>query len=273
MNASPEPPLYTLTPGQIPLLVSIPHGGQWLPGPYAERMTPAARAVADTDWHLGRLYAFAREMGASVIQATHSRYVIDLNRPPDGQSLYPGQTTTGLCPAETFRGEALYLPGDEPGEAERTERLTRYWRPYHDALGAELDRLRGLHGQVLLWEAHSIASVLPRLFEGRLPDLNIGTNGGASCAPAVHQAVAEMVGAAPFTSTVDGRFKGGYITRHYGRPDQGIHAVQLEMAQCLYMDEAAPFAYREDGAARVQPTLRALLQAAWRALPPVSPTH
>ncbi|KAF1020672.1 MAG: hypothetical protein GAK30_02376 [Paracidovorax wautersii] len=149
-------------------------------------MTPAARAVADTDWHLGRLYAFAREMGALVIQATHSRYVIDLNRPPDGQSLYPGQTTTGLCPAETFRGEALYPPGAEPGEAERAERLTRYWRPYHDALAAELERLRGLHGQVLLWEAHSIASVLPRLFEGRLPDLNIGTNGGASCAPAVH---------------------------------------------------------------------------------------
>jgi N-formylglutamate deformylase len=202
-----------------------------------------------------------------VLQANYSRYVIDLNRPSSGESLYPGQTTTGLCPAETFRGEPLYHDGGAPAAADVAERVERYWQPYHRALRAELDRLLALHGQVLLWEAHSIASVLPRLFDGQLPALNIGTFDGKSCAPAIHDATVGATAAGPFSWVANGRFKGGYITRHYGEPARGVHAVQLEMTQCMYMDETAPFAYREDLAAQVLPTLEKMVRAALAALP------
>ena len=255
--------LFDLHQGTAPLLISIPHLGTRLPAEINAAFSPEAAIVSDTDWHLDRLYGFARAMGASVLGATISRYAIDLNRPPGGESLYPGQTTTGLCPTETFRGEALYRPGQEPGLQEVARRRATYWQPYHDALQDELQRLRTLHGQVMLWEAHSIASVLPRLFEGKLPDLNFGTNAGITCAPAILGAVlAPLAGGtvpAPVSHVVDGRFKGGYITRHYGQPDQGIHAIQLEMSQSLYMDEAPPFAYRADLAEKVQPLLQAML--------------
>ena len=262
-----NPPIYTLTSGTVPLVVSIPHGGALLPEPYAGAMTPAAQIVADTDWHLARLYDFTHALGGSMLEANYSRYVIDLNRPANGESLYPGQTTTSLCPTETFRGEPLYGAPDQPSDADVATRVDTFWRPYHDALRAELERLRAIHGHVLLWEAHSIASQLPRLFDGQLPDLNIGTFGGASCAPSVHEAAAASVAAMPFTSVVNGRFKGGYITRHYGQPEQGIHAVQLEMSQCIYMDETAPFGYREDLAARIQPHLKRMVENVFAALP------
>ena len=262
-----NPPIHTLTSGTLPLVVSIPHGGALLPEPYASAMTPAARIVADTDWHLARLYDFTHALGGSMLEANYSRYVIDLNRPASGESLYPGQTTTSLCPTETFRGEPLYDAPDQPSAADMATRVDTFWRPYHDALHAELERLRAIHGHVLLWEAHSIASQLPRLFDGQLPDLNIGTFGGASCAPSVHEAAAASAAAMPFTSVVNGRFKGGYITRHYGQPEQGIHAVQLEMSQCIYMDETAPFGYREDLAARIQPHLKRMVENVFAALP------
>ena len=264
MNDSREE-VFDLQPGDAPVLVSIPHLGTWLPDELRERFAPEAEVLADTDWHLDRLYAFAREMGASVLAARVSRYAIDLNRPPGGESLYPGQTTTGLCPTETFRGAPLYRPGAEPDTAEIARRLERWWQPYHRALQAELARLRARHGQVLLWEAHSIASVLPRLFEGKLPDLNFGTNEGRSCDPALLDAVlAEIPGHAPpgLTHVVNGRFKGGYITRRYGAPAQGVHAIQLEMCQSLYMEEQAPFLYRPDLAQRVEPLLRRMLGGA-----------
>jgi N-formylglutamate deformylase len=255
------PELFTLHAGSVPLLVSIPHLGRHLPEDLREDYSPEAAIVSDTDWHLDQLYDFARGMGASVLGATISRYAIDLNRPPSGESLYPGQTTTGLCPTETFRGVPLYLPGREPGEGEIARRRAHYWQPYHNALRAELDRLKAIHGRVLLWEAHSIASVLPRLFEGKLPDLNFGTNAGAACAPSLLDAVLAPLRAAPgpYTHVVNGRFKGGYITRHYGVPADGVHAIQLEMCQSVYMDEAAPFAYRPDLAAGVQGLLQDML--------------
>ncbi|KAI3602683.1 N-formylglutamate deformylase (plasmid) [Cupriavidus necator H850] len=254
---------FTLHRGTAPVLVSIPHLGRHLPEALRSSYSDEAAIVSDTDWHLDQIYAFARELGASVLGATVSRYVIDLNRPPTGESLYPGQTTTGLCPTETFRGVPLYRPSCEPTEAEIANRRERYWDPYHAALRAELTRLKAQHGRVLLWEAHSIASVLRRLFDGKLPDLNFGTNAGASCSPALLEAVLRPLQTAPgakeFSYVVNGRFKGGYITRHYGAPEDGIHAIQLEMCQSVYMDETVPFAYRQDLAARIQPLLSAML--------------
>jgi N-formylglutamate deformylase len=262
--------LFDLHQGTVPLLISIPHLGTRLPAEISAAFSPEAAIVSDTDWHLDRLYGFARAMGASVLGATISRYAIDLNRPPGGESLYPGQTTTELCPTETFKGMPLYLPGHAPDQEEVARRRASYWQPYHDALRGELERLRSLHGQVLLWEAHSIASLLPRLFEGKLPDLNFGTNAGATCAPNIIDAVlaplTQSAAPAPLSHVVNGRFKGGYITRHYAQPEQGIHAIQLEMCQSLYMNEELPFDYRPDIAEKVQPLLQSMLQSGLRQL-------
>jgi len=257
-----ESDIFALTRGTAPLLVSVPHAGVHIPPALERRMTPAALQRADVDWHLPHLYGFVRAMGATLLTANYARHVIDLNRPPQDESLYPGQDVTGLLPTDTFRKEPLYLPGEAPGAAERDERRERYWQPYHDALRSELDRLRGLHDHVVLWDAHSICSVLPRFFEGRLTDLNLGTADGRACAPALQAAVeAQMAAQGDYTHVSNGRFKGGWITRHYGDPSHGVHALQLEMCQCTYMDETAPFAYRTDLAARVQPLLQRMLAA------------
>jgi N-formylglutamate deformylase len=249
--------------GSAPILVSMPHVGADIPDDIAARLAPCALARADTDWHLAELYAFAAGMGASTLAARWSRYVIDLNRPPEDTNLYPGMDTTGLCPVDTFGRERLYQPGCAPSEAEIERRLERYWRPYHAQLRAELARLLALHGRVVLWDAHSIASVVPRFFEGRLPDLNFGTSAGTSCAPEMEDAVIAAARAqGRFSIALNGRFKGGYITRHYGQPADGVHAIQLEMCQCLYMNEQAPFDYRPDLAREVQPVLRQLVGAA-----------
>ena len=248
--------------GTAPLLVSLPHDGTHVPPAIAARLTPEARAVPDTDWFVSRLYAFARDLGASVLVPTHSRYVVDLNRPPDDTSLYPGQNTTGLCPATRFDGGPVYVDGAAPDEAEVRERVRTYWQPYHDALRGELDRLRAAHGRVVLWEGHSIRSVVPFLFEGTLPDLNLGTAAGSSCAPAMQARLeAVLAGQDDYRWIANGRFKGGYITRHYGAPDDGIDAVQLEIAQDAYMDENTG-AWDDARASRLQPLLAALLRAA-----------
>jgi N-formylglutamate deformylase len=258
--------VYTLHRGSLPLLVSFPHVGTTIPPELEARMTEAALQRADVDWHLPQLYAFAEGLGASLLIAHHARHVIDLNRPPEDESLYPGQDVTGLLPIDTFRKEPLYRPGQAPDPDEARQRLPIYWQPYHDALRAELARLRALHGRVVLWDAHSIASRMPRFFDGKLPDLNLGTADGKSCAPAIQAAVeAEMQAQIAYTHIANGRFKGGHITRHYGRPADGIHALQLEMCQCVYMDETAPFAYRPDLAAGVQPLLQRMLNAALQA--------
>jgi N-formylglutamate deformylase len=252
---------YVLHRGSTPLFVSLPHDGTALPDEIKARLTPSARRVPDTDWHVSRLYAFARELGASLIVPAYSRYVIDLNRPRDNASLYPGQNTTGLCPVVQFSGEPVYQAGEEPTQREISARIETYWRPYHDALEGEIARIRAEHGRVVLWEGHSIRSVVPFLFEGRLPDFNLGTAGGESCSPALEARLVDVLAAAKDrTHVVNGRFKGGYITRHYGEPARRIEAVQLELAQRNYMDEDT-FAYREDLASRVQRILRALLEA------------
>ena len=259
-----DQPAYTFRQGTSPLLISMPHVGTHLPPAIAARLTDEARRVPDTDWHLERLYDFADELGASVLAATHSRYVADLNRPPDGSSLYPGQSVTGLCPLDTFDDTPLYRePALAPSEEEIALRREAVWQPYHDKLAAELERLRAAHGVAVLWDAHSIRSVLPRFFEGRLPDFNLGTGKGISCDPAMAQAVHEQARRAEgYTSVLNGRFTGGYITRHYGQPARNIHAIQLEMTQASYMQEALPFDYLPEVAARVQPPLRRMVQAA-----------
>ena len=248
--------------GTAPLLISLPHDGSAIPGELAARMTESARTAPDTDWFVSRLYDFAKSLGASILVPTHSRYVIDLNRPPDDVSLYPGQNTTGLCPVLQFSGEPVYLDGEQPTTSEITERIQHYWRPYHDALAAELQRLRALHGRVVLWEGHSIKSRVPFLFEGRLPDFNLGTAGGASCNAATQARLERVLaGQSQFSWVCNGRFKGGYITRHYGRPSDGIEAIQLELAQCNYMDEERAV-YDSKKADQLQVLLGTLIQQA-----------
>jgi N-formylglutamate deformylase len=259
---------FTLHRGRTPLLVSLPHVGTAIPPDIAARLLPRALAVPDTDWHLERLYAFAHdELGASLIVPHWSRYCVDLNRPPENTPMYAGANNTELCPTRAFTGESLYRDGAAPDDAEVQRRLRLYWHPYHDALAAELARLKAVHGHALLYDGHSIKSELPWLFEGRLPDLNLGTASGTSCDPALRAALAAVLGAQTrFTQVVDGRFKGGTITRRYGRPGEGVHAVQMEMAWRCVMDEAPPYVYGAARAALVQPVLRALLQAMldWR---------
>ncbi len=252
---------FTLHRGTAPLFVSLPHDGTELPDDIAARLTPSARRVPDTDWHVSRLYTFALELGASMIIPRYSRYVIDLNRPPDNASLYPGQNTTGLCPIVQFSGEPVYQAGAEPSNTEIAARIETYWRPYHEALVTELARIRAVHGRVVLWEGHSIRSVVPFLFEGELPDFNLGTAGGASCTAELQSRLVAVLSAArEHTHAVNGRFKGGYITRHYGEPAQDAEAVQLELAQLNYMDEDT-FEYLDEIAAKTQRVLRALLEA------------
>lgn len=250
--------------GTQPLLISMPHVGTYVPPALAARLTDTARQVPDTDWHLERLYGFAEELGASLLIATHSRYVIDLNRDPSGASLYPGQSVTGLCPVDDFDDQPLYRnPQDMPLDAEIAERRDSLWQPYHQQLQTELARLQSLHGKAVLWDAHSIRSVLPRFFDGKLPDLNLGSGNGTSCDPALSAQLLAIAESAPgHTAVLNGRFKGGYITRQYGRPAQNLHAIQLEMTQCSYMQETMPFDYLPEVAARIQPPLRRMVEAA-----------
>jgi len=228
---------FSLHQGRIPLLLSLPHNGYEIPDAIAVRMQPFARSAPDTDWFVDRLYAFALDMGASILVPRYSRYVIDLNRPPDDVSLYPGQNSTGLCPLQAFSGEAIYRDGMAPDADEIQARKALYWQPYHAALGSELSRIQQQHGSALLWEGHSIRPELPYLFEGRLPDINLGTANGASFPADRLQPIETLLGAQSAYSWVsNGRFKGGYNTRHYANPSKGIHAFQLELAQSAYMD-------------------------------------
>ena len=251
--------LYTLHRGSLPLLISVPHDGINVPAEIRARMTPAGQALPDTDWHVADLYDFARDIGVSMLVANYSRYVVDLNRPANDEALYPGQLATGLCPLETFAGDAIYTEGGLSG-AEKAARIERFWQPYHRCIDAELTALRARHGYALLWDAHSIPSAVPRLFEGALPELNIGSNDSSSCAAAIEAAVVKVTASSGFSTAVNGRFKGGYITRHYGRPADGVHAIQLEIAQRAYMNEATR-AYDSAKALSLRQTLQAMLQA------------
>lgn len=252
--------IYDVKRGDSPLILSIPHCGRELIPGLAERLTPAGSSLIDTDWWLETLYDFGTALDATVISAKHSRYVIDLNRDPSGASLYPGQATTDLIPTTTFDGAPLYRPGHELQPDETEERKRLYFIPYHEALAAEIARVKAAHGLVLLYDCHSIRSVIPRLFDGELPVLNLGTNNGQSCAPALEAEIVRTLQETPtFSHVVNGRFKGGWITRHYGRPAERVHAVQMELACRAYMAEQAPFAYDEAKAPAIRMVLLAIL--------------
>lgn len=251
----------TVEPGQAPLIVSIPHAGLDLPEDMHACFVSLPLARHDADYHVDRLYAFASELGATIVRTAISRSVIDVNRDPSGHSLYPGQATTGLCPETCFDGMPLYRPGREPDQAEIARRRTRYFDPYHNALSAEIARLRAAHRRIVVYDAHSILGRVPRLFDGELPQFNIGSFDGKSCAPALAGAV--EAACAGHSHIVNGRFKGGWITRHYGDPENGIHAIQMELAMRGYLDEAGPWPPEWDAshAARLQPALRNILAA------------
>lgn len=244
--------------GELPLLISVPHDGCHIPGDMRERMTAIGFAVPDTDWHVAELYDFARDLGATMQVANYSRYVVDLNRSATDEDLYPGQLVTGLCPLQTFSGENIYSSGGVSDD-EKGARIEKFWQPYHARVASTLAAMRAKHGYALLWDAHSIPSVVPRLFDGELPELNIGTNSGMSCAPTIEAAIVDAAKNSPYSSVVNDRFKGGYITRHYGDPQRNIHALQLEIAQRAYMNEATT-SYDAEKAGRLRITLRKLLE-------------
>ncbi len=260
--------LWTLQPGDAPLIVNVPHAGVHVPADIAAGLTPIAKATPDTDWHVHRLYEFVAGMGVTLMSATHSRIVVDLNRDPSGDALYPGASNTEICPTTTFHQQDIYLPGCAPDADEAGARVARYWRPYQDKLAAEIERVHSLHGYCVLVDGHSIVSVAPRFFDGRLPDFNLGTANGASCDAALAaRAFAVLSAAEGFSAVHNGRFKGGYITRHYGKPEKNVHALQLEMAQCAYMNEAQPTPFDPGAAARLTVVLCQLVNSLleWRA--------
>jgi len=244
--------------GRTPLLVSMPHTGTHVPAEIKKRFTAAALALPDTDWHLEKLYDFLEEIGASVLVATHSRYVVDLNRPLDNANLYPGQDTTPLVPIDTFHRERLYRKGGEPADEEIAERVATYWKPYHAKLAEELERLKEKYDYALLWDAHSIFSQVPRFFSGTLPELNLGTAEGRSCGAGIGEGLMKKVSG--YGAVLNGRFKGGYITRTYGDPQNAVHAVQLELSEATYMKESPPFSFVSSLANRLRPQLRALIE-------------
>ncbi len=243
----------SVVPGNSPLVLAQPHSGTFVPGDILPALNERGRALCDTDWHIPLLYD-GLVPGASVVRAEFGRYVIDANRPPDGESLYPGQNTTGLVPLVDFEGENIW--SEVPDEEEIARRLAAFHGPYHAALRAELERVRAAHGFAVLYDCHSIRSQLPFLFDGTLPTLNVGTDSGRTCAPALERAVAEACAAGPFTHVVNGRFRGGWTTRHYGEPGGNIHAVQMEIAQSAYLErETPPFPYSTEKAAVLRDTL------------------
>jgi formiminoglutamase len=257
--------------GEAPLIVSIPHAGSELVAAIEARLLSPWLARKDADWWVDRLYAFAQPLGATLIGTALSRTVIDVNRDPEGRSLYPGQATTELCPTTTFDGEPLYRPGAAPDAAEILERRARWYAPYHAALASEIARLRARHPRIVLYDAHSIRSHVPRLFAGELPHFNVGTNGGASCAQALSDDVAAACAQSGDRVIVNGRFKGGHITRHYGQPARGVHAIQMELACRTYLDEPReitqenwPAAFVDERAARARDVLQSVLKACLR---------
>jgi len=252
--------------GDGPLVLGLPHTGVYVPPEIMARLNVTGRALADTDWHIERLYDGLID-GVTTVRTPVHRYVIDVNRDPGGESLYPGQNTTGLVPLTDFDGEPIWQDGEAPDPAEVEARREAYHAPYHAALAGELERVCAAHGFAILYDCHSIRSRIPFLFDGTLPDLNIGTNGGTTCAPGIAATVRDTCAASGYSAVTDGRFKGGWTTRHYGRPAEGLHAIQMELAQSTYLAaEAPPWSYDATRAAPLRATLRAILEtlSAWR---------
>lgn len=252
--------------GDSPLVLGLPHTGTDIPADCLARLNKTGRAIADTDWHIDRLYTALVE-GVSTVRTPIHRYVIDVNRDPSGESLYPGQNTTGLCPLSDFDGLPIYLDSQEPDTTEVDHRRATYHAPYHAALAAELDRVKAIHGFALLYDCHSIRSHIPFLFDGTLPDFNVGTNSGRTCAPQIAENTLELcLKAEGYTSILNGRFKGGWTTRHYGQPAYGVHVIQMELAQSTYMIEHAPWTYVNTIADRTRVHLKTILETLsdWR---------
>ncbi|MGI9271764.1 MAG: N-formylglutamate deformylase [Woeseiaceae bacterium] len=249
--------IFSLHRGNSPLLISVPHDGWHIPTDIVQYMSDAGRAIPDTDWHVAELYEFAKEMGASMIVAKMSRYVVDLNRPADDAAMYEDQLATGLCPLQTFAGADIYL---DPIEIDQQARVEQYWRPYHEQLANVLAELRDEHGHALLWDAHSINSEVPSLFAGQLPIFNVGTWGGRSCAPQLADAVMAVATQTEHDAVINARFSGGHITRYYGDPEHHIHALQLELAQRAYMHERT-LEFDHVKAAGLRATLKNMLNA------------
>ena len=247
--------------GNSPVILALPHTGTYVPKDIKAALNTNGRKLTDTDWHVDRLYRGLLP-GATIVRANFHRYVIDANRDPSGKSLYPGQNTTGLCPLIDFDNCELYKQGRAPGADEIERRRLGFHAPYHAAIKREITRLKNTHKNVVLYDCHSIRSRVPFLFEDVLPDFNIGTNGGKTCSPQLEKLAAEICAQAKdFTSVVNGRFKGGWTTRHYGNPEAGVHAIQMELAQSLYMDEIPPWTYRPKRARKTRLVLRGLLAA------------
>ncbi|MCY7388137.1 MAG: N-formylglutamate deformylase [Burkholderiales bacterium] len=255
---------------EVPLIVNVPHAGTYLPPSIAQTLSAAGLRVPDTDWHVDKLVDFVPSLGATLMVATHSRIAVDLNRDPSGDALYPGASNTEICPTATFASEPIYRSGLTPGTETIAARVEHYWRPYQHQLAAEIARIKRKHGVCILLDAHSIVSEVPRFFAGKLPDLNLGSADGNSCAASLAQLAFGCLGHAEgFTAVHNGRFKGGFITRHYGDPADNVHALQLEMAQCCYMNETEPLLYDASRAAALKAILMVLVEKLmnWRQLP------
>lgn len=246
-----------VTRGDSPIVLGLPHTGTYVPRPIMADLNDTGRALADTDWHVHLLYDGLLP-GATTVRANFHRYVIDANRDPMGESLYPGQNTTTLVPLTDFEGRDIW---NRVPNAEDIRARKRYFHaPYHAALEAELTRVRDLHGVAILYDCHSIRSGIPFLFDGTLPDFSIGTNMGATCDTRIEAATTAICDAAPYSLVLNGRFKGGWTTRHYGQPSENIHAIQMELAQSTYLtDEAAPWTYDATKAATLRPYLTEIL--------------
>lgn len=259
--------LWHLTPGDSPLIVNVPHAGRHVPDAIVLRMEAQARMLPDTDWHVDELYRFVPTSGATLVAATHSRYVVDLNRDPSGEALYADADNTELCPARTFANAPIYRTGEAPDAREVAARRLTFFDPYHAMLAQQIERVRARHGYAVLLDGHSIAAEVPRFFAGRLPDLNLGTADGRSCGASLQSlAVSVVARAQHFTHVVNGRFKGGYITRCFGAPHANVHALQLEMVQDRYMDPSNPVAFDPLRAASLTAVLERLVVALaeWR---------
>ena len=251
--------LFNFQKGKVPILISMPHCGTSIPNEISDLLTKEARSTPDTDWHIPLLYNFLETLDVSIISSNISRYVVDLNRPPDGGALYPGQNTTNLCPLNQFNGLHLYKNKKKLSLKEITNRKDCYWAPYHNQIVKEISRLKSLFGFVILYDAHSIASEVPNLFSGKLPDLNFGTAKGESCDLRIEKAIENTLIKSPYSFAVNGRFVGGYITRHYGNPQNNIHSVQMEISQINYMSEDKTFSFDQNRAQKLRSTLQKII--------------
>ena len=251
---------FETTQGTSPIILAFPHTGTEVPSEIWARLNDNGRLLADTDWHIQQLFAGLLP-NVTTVRATFHRYVIDANRDPAGTSLYPGQNTTGLVPETDFDGAPIWAEGEEPSESDIADRLKTFHAPYHAAILAEIERVKAIHGVAVLYDCHSIRSLIPFLFEGRLPDFNIGTDMGRTCDPRIEAAAADVARAAEgYTAIVNGRFKGGWTTRHYGQPQNGVHAIQMELSQISHLTtEEPPFAYDDEKAGQLRIHLNQIL--------------